>query len=157
MNLKKKFGCLILCALAFSGLAGCDLQTSRALVFDVETGEKVKVKLDTTDHHSLSHEDNVFIVKKDDKVMLQGVFLSQELFDSRLSNIAASKEVTIIENKLNEDHGYLYYKVTSDNQTEYDRIFMIQDAKTGILMGSFQSQKEAEAAFDKVQVTLDED
>ena len=89
--------------------------------------------------------------------MLQGIFLSQELYDSRLSNIAASKDVTVIENKLNEDQGYLYYKVTSGNQTEYDCIFMIKDAKTGILMGSFQSQKEAEEAFDRVQVTLDED
>lgn len=153
MKLKKCICSFVVCSMAFMGLTGCQFQTSKSLVFNVETGDKIEVKLDTTDKHTLSHEDNIFEIKKDDKLVLKGIFITKDIYDIYLNNIHTSKQATIIEDKLEEEEGYLFYKADVEDGSEYDCIFMVKDANTGILLGSNESEEVAKEAMDKLTIT----
>lgn len=151
MKLRKSILKIAFCAMALAGMTGCDVTTSKALTFNIENGDKIKVQLDTTDGYALSNEDGTFKIEKDDETIVQGIFLTEEMYDSYLTRVHAAKTVTVVEDKL-DDQGYLFYEVDED-VVEYDYLFMVKDTKTGILTASTKSKEDAAEVFKRLEIT----
>lgn len=151
MKLRKSILKIAFCAMALAGMTGCDVTTSKALTFNIENGDKIKVEMDTTDGYALSNEDGTFKIEKDDEIIMQGIFLTKEMYDSYLTRVQAVNTVTVIEDKL-KDQGYLFYEVDEDVK-EFDYLFMVKDANTGILTACIKSKEEAAEVFKRLEIT----
>ena len=72
----------------------------------METGDTIKVKLDTSNGLSLSQKDGQFKVKKDEENILQGMFIHETWYNSYLA-IKGQQEMRVLEDT--EKDGNTYY------------------------------------------------
>ena len=72
-----KTGVLMLAVAMMLTLGACSASSSKSYTFNVETGDTIKVKLDTSNGLSLSQKDGQFTVKKDEENILQGMFIHE--------------------------------------------------------------------------------
>lgn len=126
--------CLCLC------LTAC--QTSMSYTFNIETGDSVKVKLNTTDGYKLSQEGGRFFVSKDDTTILQGIFLLGEAYPAYEE--AVKTDATILES----DDDFYFYTIDGEAGTEHNFLLMIPDSDTALILASTSGEEAARTAFD---------
>lgn len=130
-----------LMAAAVLMLTGCT--TNLSLTFNVETGDKIKVTLDTTDsEYSLRAEDATFIVSAGENDKIHGIFLTEEMYDQRLE--AAETYGNVL-----ESGKYTLYQI--DNET--DVIMHVPDSSTGILIGSLEDEATVRDIMGRLTIT----
>lgn len=122
-------------------LTGCT--TSMSYTFKVETGDTIKIKLDTTNGHSINSE-LPFKITKDGKTLSQGMFINMNGYDQYITGVNNSNSVKIIDKGTKNGVEYTFY---SYNNTEYNYIIKISGSNTGVLLGNNQSQEIAEECF----------
>lgn len=143
----KKVYKVLFCMIILLILSGCEFETSRAITFDIETGDKIEVKLDTTDGYALSQEDGKFFVKKKEEEILQGVFMTNEKYDIYLENVHISKDVRINEEGKKGEHDYLAFEIGDGNHLEQGILLKVKNTQTNILLASTSMKEEALQAF----------
>lgn len=130
-------------------LCGCTKNSSLSYTYDVETGDKVKVTIDTSNGYSMDSK-NPFTVKKDGEDILVCQFLSEEGYDYYSEILTeenlASQKGSIVETGKKDNAEYIFYSVESDGGAEHDFFVTLND-KTSIIIGSQRSEKEAKAGF----------
>lgn len=73
-----KLCALMLMAAMVSTLDACSTSSRKSYTFDVETGDKIKVELDSLSGLSLSQKDGRFTVSEDDEKLLEGMFIHED-------------------------------------------------------------------------------
>jgi|GEM_PF-2001698 len=132
--------CLCLC------LTACT--TSMSFTFTLDTGDNVKVKLNTTDGYKLSHENGNFHVSKDDANLLSGVFIIGDMYDDY--ETAMSEQGTLIESGDN----YNFYAVEGESGTEHWYLVKLPTDNTALILGGNAGEENARTAYELLTFEL---
>ncbi|MCH5298732.1 MAG: hypothetical protein J1E96_03110 [Ruminococcus sp.] len=155
MNSKKTISAVLLALLFALMLTSCTTHSTMSFTFNVETGDCIKVDLDTSNGLTLSQENGEFHVKNGDQKILDGIFTTKENYDSYMGLKDTDAMNVIEEGKTGNNNDYLFYECESDLGTEYDFIVWVEGSNTGVLVGSLTDQETAKNAFDSLTISLE--
>lgn len=124
--------------------------SSSSVIFQIENGDSVKVTLDTTEGYSLLQDDGMITVRKDDKDVLNGIFLSSSGFDTYAAAITASSDTVILKATPESLPTFYLYQFDGAAGMETTFLLKIQGCETGVILASLESLEEAQAAFDRL-------
>ena len=140
---------LVMIVAAAMALGACSFSTTMSYTFTVSTGDEIKVSLDTTDGYWLAEEDSTFSVEKDDEVVLQGIFLNEEMYNEYMDR-AKSGDITVISEGSQGDNPYFYYQAEVSSGTTNQILLWINDSQTGIMLASLSPREDVEPAFERL-------
>lgn len=136
----KKIICL-LCVIIFSMfiIVGCNKTSSKSYTFNVSTGEKVEIQLDTSSGYNIKQNEGVFyILNNKDEQVLEGKFLKQEGFDLYKKAISEPAEgLEVIENT-DKNLMWLY---SEGDSSQINQVIKISN-KTNIITTSNKNKEE---------------
>ena len=95
-NLLKKLSCMVLIVGVVIGCCACSTNSSKAYTFKVDTGDQVKVELNTADGYDIT-SDLPFVISKDNKTLSQGTFITADDYDSYVSVVNDTDTATVID------------------------------------------------------------
>ena len=145
--MKKIFKSILLVGIMMLALTGCT--TNKSYTYTVETGDKVKITLNTTDGYDLS-SDLPFAISKDGNTLSQGTFIQESYYEQYVN--AANTQGQIIDRGSNDNIEYVFY---SYNNSEYNYVIKIKDSNTALLLGNPNSQEEAKICFELLSFSLE--
>ena len=153
MKQKKMLTILMLMVLM---LTGCE--TNLAYTFNIETGEQVKVQLDTTNGQKLKQEDGRFMVNtEEDEAMSIGVFFLPEVFNELYDGVSEMDGVTILEENKESEPAYIFYQVDTDGSMEWNYLVKIKDAEVGVVVSNVTSQESAQTVMELLTFEVNPD
>ena len=143
----KKILALVLgmCMLAFV-LTGC--RSYKSYTYNVDTGDKIELRLDTTGGYDLT-SDLPFTITKDGETLSQGSFIIGEGYDYYAEGIKNDSGAEVIEEKTYNGLQYIFY---SYNDREYNYVVKIVGSDTAVLIGNIVSEKSARECFDRLTI-----
>lgn len=147
--MKKVFMSLAIVGVMLLTLTGCT--KSRSYTFIVETGDKVKVQLNTTDGYDLS-SDLPFTISKDGNTLSQGTFITTDGYNQYIDVVNSDSNARILDSGTKDGISYTFY---SYNDSEFNYVIKIDGSNTGILLGNSNSQEEAKKCFELLTFTLE--
>lgn len=107
---------LKVCSLMLVSVLVCMLSACtssiKSYTFNVETEDKIKIKLDTSIRMSLSQKDGQFTVSKDDEKILEGMFIHEDGYKSYLA-IKVKQGMKILEDSQKDGNTYYMYEIES--------------------------------------------
>lgn len=128
-------------------MTGCTSNSAMAYTFDVETGDSIKVALNTSDSdYKLNVDGSRFIVKEEDNDVVTGIFLTSAMYDQYES--AISETGTIL-----ESDGYILYEFAGEAGTEHNILLMVPDSDTGIIMASLEEEETVKDVYGRLSFT----
>lgn len=139
--MKKAFMCLALVGVLLLSFTGCT--TTKSFTYSVETGDSIKITLDTSDGYDLS-SDLPFTVSKDGETLMQGTFIQGEYYEQYVDLAKTDSSCTVLDESSDGNIEYVFYSV---NDSEYDYVVSIKNSNTALVLGSQKSQSEAEECF----------
>lgn len=128
-------------------VTGCS--TSKSFTWDVETGDKIKIAIDTTGGYDITSE-LPFTISKDDETLSQGIFITIDGYNQYMNAVKTDSTANIIDNGTKKGITFTFYSV---NNSEFNYLIKINGSNTGILLGNPNSQSEAEEIFNKLTIT----
>ena len=146
--MKKVLSIALILILALALFAGCS--SSKSYTFDVSTGDKIKITLDTSDGLDLSQSNGQFWVSRDGVDIITGVFIDPATYDTYYGTVMSDAETF---NVISEDGYEVFYSLDTANGVEYDCIGLVDGSFTGYLLGS-DSQTDAETAIASLTFEL---
>ena len=142
----KKVRSIIIFIVCVCLLTACSVNTYMSFVFNVETGDQIKVKLTTSEGHSLS-SDVPFAVSKDDKVLSQGKFIYRETIEKYEAKIKSNKNALLLDSGKKDGNDFLFWKL--DN--EYNHVILVDETNTAIVLFNNISKESAEKCFNLLE------
>ena len=136
---------LALCLL----LSACSVGTSKSLTWSVDTGDKVTVKVDTSEGYDIAKE-LPLTISRDGETVLTGGFTSLDVYEECLSAFAAEPTATLIEDGTKDGNEYVAYSI-SDN---VDFVMKIGNSNTAVLLAGNAS--DATDAFDALTFSVED-
>ncbi|MBQ8806646.1 MAG: hypothetical protein IJZ68_09410 [Bacteroidaceae bacterium] len=131
---------------------GCSAaHTYMSWTFKVETGDNVKVKLDTTDGYKIT-SDLPFIISKDGETLSQGTFIKGDFYEQYYEAAKTTDGAKLLEEGEVNGHKYFAWSV---NDEEWDYAILLKGGKTGILIGNDVSQASAQEVFNRLTITVE--
>lgn len=129
--------------------AGCqNVSTSQSLTFEVETGDRIKVTLDTTEGDSLSQDSGTILVNHGDEQILQGVFLTRDQYEAQKTVIEGTEGVELL---TDEDEMISYYYEEGAAGPEAGYLFLVEHSDTGVYLASLADQETADQTFARLE------
>lgn len=144
----KKIICTLLILCLILTFAGCT--TSLSYTFNVETGDAVKVKLDTTDGYKLT-SDVPFEIKLKDESLSSGTFIKGDAYYQYKDVVTNTIDADNIESGKAGEHEYIYW--TTGNEWNY--CILLKGGKTGVLLGNNVSEESAKECFKRLAITVE--
>ena len=146
----KKILCslVLVCALVLT-LTGCT--TTKSYTFDVETGDSIKVKLNTSDGYDIS-SNLPFAISKDGEVLSQGTFITMAGYNQYIDTVKNDINSKVLDSGSKNGITYTFY---SYNNSEYNYIIKVDSSNTGIILGNPNSQVEAETIFNLLRFSVE--
>lgn len=145
--MKKIFMGILMAGIMIVSLTGCT--TNKSYTYTVETGDKVKITLNTTDGYDLS-SDLPFTISKDGNNLSQGTFIQGSDYEQYVN--AAKTQGQIIDKGSNDNIEYVFY---SYNNSEYNYVIKIKNSNTALLLGNPNSEEEAKKCFELLSFNLE--
>ena len=133
-------------------MTGCG-SNDTSIVFDVETGDKIKVTLDESDNYQLI-DDIPFVVSQDDEELSKGTFMNENGYNQYKELVENNEDVNILDEESNSNIEYIFFEYESYT-SEYNYIIMIKDSNTGIVLKNTVSQDSAEEVFSRLSFARD--
>ena len=134
-------------------MSACKFTSWSAITYDVSTGDKIKLQLDTTGGYSQDGK-NPFTIKQNDKDILQGTFIDMDTYNSYVDNVN-SGSIEILEQGIKDSNSFIFYTVDNGTAKEYDFIVMIEGSNTGVLLGGITGQEEVRNCFSNITFTVE--
>lgn len=147
--MKKFFGLLMLICMLTLTLTGCT--TTKSYTYVVETGDSIKIELNTSDGYDLS-SNLPFTISKDGEIYSQGTFITMDGYNQYIDLVDRDVNSKILDKGMKNGVTYTFY---SYNNTEYNYIIKIDGSNTGVLLGSQKSQVEAENIFNLLKFSVE--
>lgn len=138
-------------------LTGCDsssngVKFSKSYTYNVETGDKVTLTLDTSDDYNLT-SDLPFTISRGDEDLTKGIFLTETNYEYYKKAAQSGANVTIIDSGSKDNIDYIFYNY---NDTEFNYVIKIKDSHTGILLGNNVSEKSAKECFNRLKIECED-
>lgn len=132
-------GILIFCLIMFSGCSKKESNPGKSYTFDVSTGDKIEILLDTSTGYDMTPDGGSFIVSKDGSTVTKGIFLEPGAYDTYSEE--ASRYKTFKRNRV-RGHSGVYYE-TEEEPKEYIYMIRLNDSNTAIALSTITSEDEA--------------
>lgn len=142
---------VLICAVMVSA---CSTSSSKSLTFDVETGDKIKITIDTKEGYDLTME-VPFAVTKDGETVLNGSFAQIEAYDTYRQIIEGDANATLIDESSKDGNDYFCYTYEGAAGTECDYLMKVGGSDTVIIMGSLAGEDEVRSAFEAMTISLE--
>lgn len=130
---------------------GCgNAKTSKAYTFNVETGDSVKVKLDTSDKYNINSE-VPFEISQDGDIKSHGIFIFGEAYEQykELVNSDEDEKLKLLDSGNKDGNEYVFW---SYNDSEYNYAILIKDSSTGLILGNNVSEESAKECFNRLTI-----
>lgn len=145
--MKKTLMTLAIIGIMLFTLTGCS--TTKSYTFDVETDDKIEVKLNTNDGYDIT-SNLPFSISKDEETLSQGTFITIDGYNQYVSSVNNDSNAKIIESSTKDGLEYTFY---SYNDSEWNYIIKITDSNTGLLIGNPISEASAKECFDRLTIS----
>ena len=145
--MKKILSSLVLVMAMVLTLTGCT--TSKSFTWDVNTGDKIKIKVDTSGGYDIT-SDLPFTISKDDETLSQGTFITIDGYNQYMNAVDNDSTANVIDSGTKNGITYTFYSV---NNSEFNYLIKIDGSNTGILLGNPNSQSEAEEIFNRLTIS----
>lgn len=145
--------CLIFVFSACGSTQDSGAKTHKAYTFSVDTGDKIRVELETTDGYDLT-SDLPFEISKDGSAISQGTFIKAEQFESYAEAVNTDANAKVIEKATKDSNQYIFW---SYNDSEFNIVILINESNTGILLGNTISEDSARECFERLMISLDKE
>lgn len=146
---------IAICLVFMFGLCACTFETSMTYTFNVETGDIVSVKLNTTGGYSITS--NVpFELNKDDEedTLMHGDFVTEDGLTFYLAMVDNAPNCTILEERHDVDNEYIFVRFDHEDYTEYDYIMHVGSSHTGMIFGCLISEDVARDCFSRLTISV---
>lgn len=141
-NIKNKIKLFIVVLFSCLLVTGCT--TSIEFTYDVSTGDRIKVKLNTTDEYKLSAK-SPFTISKGDKGLSTGTFITLDGYEKYVNAVYRQEDVQILDSGNKDGNDYILY---SYNNKNFNYVIRVGESNTGILLENINSKSEAEEVFN---------
>ena len=145
--MKKVLYSLVFATVILLTVAGCS--TSKSFTWNVTTGDKIKIEVDTTGGYDITSE-LPFAISKDGETLSQGTFVTIDGYNQYMNAVKTDSNANIIDSGTKNGVTYTFY---SFNNSEFNYLIKIDGSNTGILLGNPNSQSEAEEIFNKLTIS----
>lgn len=144
----KKLSILVSGMILLLSLTGCN--TSKAYTYNVETGDSVKISLDTSDQYDIT-SNLPFVISHDEETLSQGVFMTAENYGQYVEVVNADETATLLDSGSKDGNQYIFW---SYNGAEYNYAILIGDSNTGVLLGNNVSEESARECFERLKINV---
>ena len=128
---------------------GCgNAKTSKIYTFNVETGDSVKVKLDTSDKYNITSE-VPFEISQDGDVKSQGTFIFGEAYDQYKDVVDTDENAELLDSGNKDGNEYVFW---SYNDSEYNYAILIKGSSTGLILANDVSEESAKECFNRLTI-----
>lgn len=131
-------------------LTGCTKTLS--FTYKVETGDTVKIQLETDKDYKLSSK-LPFKVTKDDETLSTGTFLTLDGYETYKKATKTQNNVEIFEENSKGDITYTFFSI---NDEQFIYLIKINDSKTGLFLENTNSKDEAQEVFKMLTITIED-
>ena len=132
-------------------LTGCT--TGKTVTFNVETGDTIKIRLDTTNGFNID-EKVPFTITENGTAISVGKFVTLEGYNQFVSaGKGGDPNASAINEGTKNGITWLFYKYEDEDGKEYNYIITVNGSKTGIIISNVISQESAQACFDRLTFT----
>lgn len=145
--------CLVFIFSGCSSAPDDGTKTHKAYTFSVDTGDKVRVELDTTGGYDLT-SDLPFEVFQNGSTLSQGIFIEAEQFENYAEAANTDANANIIETNTKDSNQYIFW---SYNDNEFNIAVLINNSNTGILLGNDISESSARECFERLIISIDKE
>lgn len=145
--MKKNLTMICISLISLLIITGCS--SFKAYTFTVETGDKIKVKLDTSDGYDIT-SDLPFTITQDEETLSQGTFITLDGYNQYIAVVNSDSNAEIIDSGNKDGITYTFY---SYNDSEFNYIIKIDDSNTGILLGNPISEESAKECFERLTIS----
>lgn len=146
--MNKKIGIVLFCVCIIFGMVGCSVSSSKSYTFSVETGDSIKVTLETSDDYDITSE-LPFVISDANGEASQGTFITANNYQSYVEAVKTDEKATILDTGEKDGNTYLFWMY---NEKEYNYALLIKNSDTGILLGNTISEESAKACFQRLTV-----
>lgn len=130
-----------------------------SMVLNVNTGDSVKITLDTSEDHKLSfNKDNSIIEISDseDKIVMQGIFVPQNSYSLYYETAYTDSRCEIKESEKANGVAYTYYTYNDGDKINCEYIAWVIGTNTGVVFESTKlSPTEGKELIDKVSFEVE--
>lgn len=145
--MKKVLFSLVFALTILLTVTGCS--TSKSFTWDVTTGDKIKIKIDTTGGYDITSE-LPFAISKDGETLSQGTFITIDGYHQYINAVKNDSTANVIDSGTKNGVTYTFYSV---NNSEFNYLIKVDGLNTGILLGNPNSQSEAEEVFNRLTIS----
>lgn len=150
--MKKKIYVFMICIGIMIIAVGCgNFTSSKSYTFSVETGDSVKLELDTSDNYDIS-SDLPFQITKDGEVLSDGTFMQGEMYSQYVESAQYDEKVKVLDSGKVGENEFLFY---SYDNSEFNYVVLVGDSKTGLIIGNNVSEESAKEVFERLTITLE--
>lgn len=146
----KKIICLVMLLCLVVSMTACSTSTSMSYVFDVETGDRIKVTLDTTDDYEMS-SDVPFTISCDDVDVTYGTFITSESYTEYETAVATDELAVVLDSGEKDGNSYIMW---SYDNTEFNYAILIDGSDTAVILGNNVSEETAKLCFDRLTISV---
>jgi len=132
-------------------LTGCKASSSKSYTFSVETGDAIKITLDTSDKYDITSE-VPFVISHDGATLSQGIFLAADDYKAYADVVNADENAVVLDSGSKDGNSYIFW---SYNDSEFNYVIMVQDSGTGILIGNNVSEESARECFERLTFSVE--
>lgn len=148
--MKRKFISLLVILSVTILIVGCEVTSSRAYTFSIETGDSVEVSLDTTDDYGLT-SDLPFVISQEDQTLTQGTFIHGEYYAEYVDIVDVDEDATLLDSGQKDGNDYVFW---SYDDTEYNYAVLIGESNTGLILSNTVSEETAKEVFERLTLSL---
>lgn len=141
-----------LCILLSVVLVGCSTHSAKAYTFKVDNGDRIKIKLDTSDGYDIS-SDIPFVLSCEDETVSKGIFIYSEKYEEYVSAVESDSEAEILDAGTKDGNEYIFWRF---GDSEYNYAILINDSDTGIILGNAISEESARECFKRLKITVED-
>lgn len=151
----KKIAAAFIAAMCLS-LGGCSgspsvsVKSNISYTFLVDTGDNVKITLDTTDDYSMT-SDLPFVISKSGETLTQGTFITADTYRSYVDLIESQDNTEMLDSGSKDGIEYIFWSF----EDEFDYAILLENSDTGVLLGNNISKESAVECFERMTFSLE--
>lgn len=142
---------VVLLGILCIGIMGC-ASTGKSYTFGTESGEKIRVRLDTSSGYDIIENEGQFaITDLDGEAIVNGIFITPEFYEAYAELAVEYDHVT------GEKGGntYILYQYVAETHTENNYVIDIDGTDVGLIMASMAEKWEVQDIFDLMTITVE--
>lgn len=153
---KRKFLPVIFTLVFVIMLSSCSTHSSKSATFTVETGDSIKVTVDTKAGFDLTME-VPFTISKESTPIITGSFAYAEYYDTFRQSVDENTDAELLDEGIKDGSDYFLYSVTDGDTYGYYCILKVCNSETLVVLESLTNEENITDALDYMTFGLGDD